>query len=387
MAYPVPDSYSWASGGVIAAGRFRVSLFYQNLAAGWTEITPTGTLPPSGILAFSGTAWNPETGKMYIGPSGGHSDYGGNEVWEFDYENRASFSKHYEPDFTAIFSSADVPAVKYAQLAPFVDNVNYPGAVVSGGVPVRPISRHTYASAVWLPHLGKYTVGGASTFMGQTPVDYWANVWPNSPKDFWFYDPVSRTFEYKGSGLINSAYQPLARVGLHETRQRLYGVNVNVGNRCFIVEYNPNTNVWTNHTELGPSLNVTSCGCAVDTLQDRVVVLMKPSAGTYLVAYSYNLSTHVWQVISTTGTAPTNLNAEGRMIYSAKTNRMLLLRGATDGLLILDLNTNTWTTETASLPNHAQTSGNWFYDKVRQVCFLCYANGAYGVRIWAYKEN
>lgn len=305
MATPQGDSYGVVSGGVIAAGRSYLSPFWRDLATGWTEITPSGVRPPFGILGFSGSAWDSASGKLYIN-GGGHADYGGNEVWEWDYENRATnFVRHYEPDFASIYG-VGTPEQQYAALAPFVDNVNYPGAVMSGGLPVRPISRHTYSSLVWLPWLGKFTVGGASTYSGMAPVDYWGNVWPNSPKDFWLYDPTAKKFEYKGSGLLNSAYDPITRFSLHATRRKLYGIGINTTNEPIVYEYDTATNIWSIHPNAGPSLSVVGVQLAVDSTRDRLVCILQSSTNQFYT-YAYDLPTGAWSEIVTTGTRPSSL--------------------------------------------------------------------------------
>lgn len=386
MATPVGDFYACASGGVIAAGRVIVSPFWRDMEPGWHDLTPAGTRPPFGILAFSGSAWDSKGGKMYI-QGGGHADYAGNEVWEWDYENRdAAFVKHYEPDFTAIHNGAYTPSEKYALLAPYVDNDNYPGAVMIDGQPVRPISRHTYASVCWMPWLNRMTVGGGSTYSGMTPVDYWTNVWLNSPKDMWHYDPVAKTYEYKGSELLTPAFKTISRFAAHEGRQRLYGVGINVSNRAVIYDQNPAANTWVIHPTAGPSLSATAVSMVVDEVNDRLIVLMKPSASTYLVAYAYDLTAGTWSEITTSGTPPTHLNAEARAIFSSGTNTLLLLRAYGDGIAKLSLTTGAWTTQAISGPNFTQTSGNWFYDRRRQVCLLTYQNLSAGIRVWAYKE-
>ena len=384
MATPVGDSYGVASGGVIAAGRYRVSPFWRDLPSGWSDITPSGTRPPFGILGFSGSAWDSASGKMYI-QGGGHADYGGNEVWEFDYENRpASFVKHYEPDFTSIYG-VGTPEQQYAALAPFVDNTNYPGAVMSGGSPVRPISRHTYGSVVFMPWLGKFTVGGGSTFSGMTPVNYWDNVWPNSPGDFWFYDPIGKAYQYRGARILDANYKVISTFSAHETRRRLFGIGGDISNRVVIHEYDPSGNTWVTHPNLGPNLNVTGAVYAIDEVRDRLVVIMKPSASNSVV-WQYDLTTQAWSEIVCSGQVIGDLYNEPRCIHSHKTNSILLLQSYSAGMLKLDLDTNVWTLEAISGPAFDQTSGNWFYDKKRQVCLLTYQHLSNGIRVWAYKE-
>lgn len=381
MATPAPANYSAASSPV-AGGRFVLSDFWRNLSPGWTELTPAGTKPPIGLLAYSGSAWDVKGGKVYF-QGGGHADYGGNEVWEWDYENRTTnFVKHYEPDFFDIFG-VGTPQQQYAALAPYVDNVNFPGAVVRGGVPTRPITRHTYASLVWLPHLGKFTVAGGSTYSSYEPVTYWDNVWLNSPKDLWLYDPVTKTFDYKGSMHLDSNFRPRPRVALHEGRRKLYSVDANPGNIPQVNSYDPDTNTYRTHPNKAPSAQISDARWVVDTLRDRLVVFLLHTGGVASL-WAYDLTTEQWSQINATGTAPGSFYYEDWGVHAEHLDEVWLLSHHTAGMKKLDLQTNTWRTEAISGPKFIQTSGNWFYDRRRKVALLAYQTLG-GTQIWAYK--
>ena len=386
MANPVPVTYNAAASPVVG-GRFIVSEFWRNLAPGWTDITPAGTRPPFGILAFSGSAWDVKGGKLYIN-GGGHADYGGNEVWEWDYENRATdFVRHYPPDFTDIYG-VGTPEQQYAALREFVDNVNWPGAVVIDGQPVRPISRHTYASLVWMPHLNKFTVGGASLYSGMTPVDYWAGVWDVYQADFWYYDPISKTFEYKGSGNKDPQYLGYAwqaRMVLDESREKLYSAIVDGGNQVSIVEHNPATNTWTAHNVPCSQQSVILARPVVDTLRDRLIVLVQ-SAGQSVRTWAYDLDLMSWSEVSTAGTAPPDLNSEAWAVYSTKNDAIYLLRSSENGMSKLSLQSSVWASETINGPTFGAVSGNWFYDKRRKCALVVYQTLGGGTQVFAYKD-
>lgn len=384
MANPVSVTYN-AAASPVAGGRFIVSEFWRNLAPGWTDITPSGTRPPFGILAFSGSAWDVKGGKLYIN-GGGHADYGGNEVWEWDYENRATdFVRHYPPDFVGTIYGVGTPEQQYTALLPFVDNTNWPGAVVINGQPVRPISRHTYASLVWMPHLNKFTVGGGSTFSGMTPVNYWANVWPNSPQDLWFYDPATGAFEYKGSELLNAAFAVHPRFTLHGVRETLYSVDTKTSNQARVRSYDIATNAWRTHTAFATPTGIIGVRWVVDTLRDRLVCVLRPSSGNAMV-WAYSLDTESWSQITTTGTPPAALDNEAWAIYAEHADEMWLMTNAASGVRKLSFATGEWATEAISGPNFTQTSGNWFYDHRRKVGLLTYQKLGSGIRVWTYKD-
>ena len=387
MANPVPVTYN-AAASPVAGGRFVVSEFWRNLAPGWTNLTPSGTRPPFGILAFSASAWDVDGGKLYIN-GGGHADYGGNEVWEWDYENRATnFVRHYPPDFTDIYTGPYTPEEKYALLLSHIDNTNWPGAVVEAGKPVRPISRHTYASLVWMPHLKKFTLGGGSLYSGMTPIDYWAHVWDVDQRDFWFYDPAVKQFDYKGSGFKDSTYLQAnwqRRFVLHEGRKKLYLTNINSSNRVHIVEYNTLTNVWTAHNSLSPQTSNSIARVVVDRKRDRLIVL-QVSLEQPVRTYSYDIDAQSWTELPTTGVAPSGLKSEAWAVYSTRTDSIYLLRTKLEGMAKLNLQTLTWTVEAITGPEFGSISGNWYYDRRRGCGLIAYQKLGSGIHVWAYKD-
>lgn len=381
MAIPTPANYLAASAPV-AGGRFVLSDFWRNLGPGWTELTPAGTKPPFGLMAYSGSAWDMKRGKVYF-QGGGHGDYGGNEVWEWDYENRTTnFVKHYEPDFFGLYG-VGTPEQQYAALAPYVDNVKYPGAVVRGGVPTRPISRHTYGSLVWLEHLGKFTVGGGSTYSSMHPVMYWDNVWLNSPEDLWLYDPVTKTFDYKGSRLLDNNFRTRSRFALHEARRKVYSVSSNISNVPQVSSYDTDTNTWRVHPNTAPSDGITEVRWVVDTLRDRLVVMLVHLGGVTSL-WAYDLTAEQWSPITATGAAPGPSYSEDWAIYAEHLDEVWYVSNYTSGINKLDLQTNTWRTEAISGPTFNHSSSNWFYDRRRKVALLAYQTLS-GTQIWAYK--
>lgn len=88
---------------------------------------------------------------------GGHAAYNGNEVWAFDINN-SLWEKMYEP----------TPDSEY------IFDPNYPGAIVTNGLPFRPMSRHTYDQIEFLQHKG-----GLFIFSGVTHEMSWVGVYPN----------------------------------------------------------------------------------------------------------------------------------------------------------------------------------------------------------------
>lgn len=107
MATPVGDSYGVASGGVIAAGRYRLPAGFPTAQLTWAEVggntlsnvdpaldplvNPNypGDAPWIGsngfasvISGWSGAAWD-DTNRRLLITGGGHADYAGNEVYQW----------------------------------------------------------------------------------------------------------------------------------------------------------------------------------------------------------------------------------------------------------------------------------------------------------------
>lgn len=369
------DSVSCRSGEAIYAGKFNVAAFWASLAAGWSELTTTGTKPPPGILAFSGCALLKDE-LLFFG--GGHTDYWGDDFWGLQL-NALAWSQHYTPDFG--------PNPNVAAVAPYIDNVNYPGAILSGGLPYRPISRHTYRSVNWIKSLGKISVGGASTYSGSSE-QLWENgttpLWLNSPKDQWYYDTVSKTFEYLGSELLTPAFTPLNRWEMHQGRDRGYGIKTNISNKIVVYEFNPQTRAWTPHATQCPASGVGESQCVVDEARDCLWIFWRATGSVGV--YKYDLSTQAWTAQTTSGTPPTSLPAEMTGVVSTKSKKILFLYNAAFGMKVFDPATGAWTSEsTHASMTHTAASGLWKYDRRRQ-CGIFAIYSFSGPRMWAYKD-
>ena len=385
MATPVADTYSETSGWPIAGGRLYVSQFYRDLAPGWTELVMSGSKPPNGILAYSGMALNSVGGKIYL-HGGGHQDYFGNEVWEADIES-FSWLEHYDPDLQSNPLIASARAV--------TDNDNYPGAIVVSGSPVRPISRHTYKSVKWINSTQKMVAGGASTYSGSGSDYLWyvnesTGAWLNSPKDHWQYDPITETWEYLGSELLDPAYLVSGPVVYHAGRDRLYSASRNINNRLTMREWNPHTNVWTLFSGFASGSVTTTRILCVDTTRDRLLIVSRNSTGDGLAqVWAYNIDANTWEQLASTGAVPANLDGDAQITYSPVTDRILLLRNSTLGLSFYDVATGVWSSESisASVPRLLQVEGRWEFDARRRAALLIYADSINGARCFVYKES
>ena len=391
MVSPVNDTYAGPSAGGIAGGRRYVSPFWRNLSPGWTAIEIAGTKPPAGILAYSGMALDEDGGKIYLF-GGGHNDHGGNDVWELDIESRAAWEQHYTP--------TPIPSTESAENAAYVlgmvDNINYPGAIVQGGVPIRPISRHTYYSVHWIKSLNKFIAGGGSTYSGvmewtwrdTPPWDGSDGVYYNDPRDTWLYDPVTKIWSYKGSQHLDANYFPYSRgLAYSSAANKTYCAMNNGNNQPLMRTYDIAGNSWslTGGGVLGPmAYSWLSC---FDTTRKRVVLLVYTfDSGIQL--WSFDPSTLAWAVLSQSGAIPANgESSEGRaFIYSPVTDRLLLL-SSNSNLKFYDMETGVWTTDSAlNPPGFLQAFSTFTFDARRGVALLAYSS-SYTTTVFAYKES
>lgn len=382
MGLPVAESYEVASGGVAAAGRYYVSPRYRDMAAGWNELVIPGTKPGAGILAYSAMYLDEAAGKIGV-IGGGHQDSPADEPWEVDVETLAAWVQAYPSYFS------QNPPLATAQAA--VDNVNWPGAIVIGGLPAKPISRHTYKSVHWIDSIQRAVIGGASTYSGSGSDYLWlgqpgGGAWLNDAKDFWTYERVSKTWEYKGSTLKDAAYLVGGITTYHKARDRLFGVSTNGNNSLTMRWWNPQTNVWTLSASWAAGTTSTYPLICVDTLRDRLIVVSRKVDGSAEV-FEYNIDTDTFTALPNTGAIPPDVGTSGQIVYSSKTDRVLLLTSSAAGLQIYDRKTGVWSVEAVGslVPNLLQTEGRWIFDHRRKVAFLVYSDAG-AVRVFAYKE-
>lgn len=302
--------------------------------------------PPVAILAYSGSAYDPIAGKIFLF-GGGHHDYSGNEVWEFSIERpQDRWTRHYGP------SSYQDKSSVIADL----DNANRPGMYVST---LRPISRHTYHSLTWATNVGRMYAGGGSTWDGPDG-SYWSS-YPNSPGDLWAYDPVSKKWKYCGSSLVNKQWPVVSAMVFHPERGTILALtgrktsayDLKAMSYTYeesaptVWEFNPLANNWTNHGVALPG-NWEYWLIALDSSRDQLVLVAWNNARA-MHLFTYDIAAKVWGQRITQGPAPpspfgTYVREGDRMVFSTLSGRLLYVSATNDGALYaLDMNTWTWT--------------------------------------------
>jgi hypothetical protein len=302
--------------------------------------------PPCSILAYSGCAYDPASGRIFLF-GGGHHDYSGNEVWEFSVDRpQDRWTRHYAP------SSYPTKAAVIAD----IDNAARPGMYVSTR---RPIARHTYYSMTWAGNVRRMFAGGASTWDGPDGT-YWS-IYPNSPGDLWAYDPSQRTWEHHGSSLVNRQWPVVGAMVFHAGRGTIFAVS---GRRTArytpadvsyaytdsprtVWEYDPAANTWRDHgVPLVGDLQYSLI--AIDSSRDRLV-LVGWDSGRAMQVHVYDLAAKSWSRKSTGGSLPpapffsTGPREGDALAYSTATQRLLFVSATNDGSLhALDMNTWNW---------------------------------------------
>lgn len=300
--------------------------------------------PSPAILAYSGCAFDPSSGRILLF-GGGHHDYSGNEVWEFAVDRpQDRWTRHYLPS-----SYADKTAV----LAD-IDNAGRPGMYVSTN---RPISRHTYHSLTWAANVNRMFAGGGSTWDGPDGT-YWS-IYPNAPGDLWGYDPATRRWDYRGSSLVDRN-RPVPAAMVYDPKR---GVILTLSNRrtasydpgsvkysyttvpTTVCEYDPVAGRWMDH---GTALqgNWVYSLMAVDSARDCLVVLAWDSAHA-LYVFDYDLARREWVARQTKGDAPPKpfgqyVREGDRIVHSTRSGRILYVSATNDGALY-GLDTQSWT--------------------------------------------
>lgn len=384
MATPANDALSCASGGRVAAGRHFVSAFYRGLAPGWTELVIPGLRPGGGILAYSGMALDEDGGKLYV-IGGGHQDAPNDEPYCLDIEARLEWTKPYNSHF------GQNPPLASAQAV--TDNVNWPGAIVLGGVPVKPISRHTYRTVHWIRSLQRVSVGGGSTYSGSGSDYLWlgqpgGGAWLNAPNDFWFFNPFSKSFEYKGSKELNPAYDIAGSVMLYDDgRDLIYNLAVNGNNSLNMRAWNPQANNPTLYPTWAAGNTSTERFFCNDTIRDKLLIVSRNSLADGMAeVWEFDKDTHAFTQLPSTGDRPSNIYGDPQVVHSPETDRIILLQNSANGMYFYDRKTGVWTHQAVTLPGLLQVEGRWVYDKRRKCAFLVYYDQATGVRTFVFKE-
>lgn len=350
----------------------------------WIHVGPgtqagqaAGREPPFGIVAFSGMAIDDRRDQLlFFG--GGHDDYWGNEVWSWNIATRA-WLKAYEPD--------PLRNVDLAACLASVDNTRLPGMWMPSR---RPISRHTYDSVEFISHMGVMMAGGASTYSGSGEY-LWSDTSPsrhgcylNAPGDLWFYDPATKSWQYKGSSRTDAGRDGITVAAYDGTTGNIVALGRDPNYSISTWIYDPLRNVFERKrpTRVAPwhgEIAATYDG------KRRYVLFFGGEYPKSDQLWAYSVDQDTWVDLSPpTGVRPTAGGGYGIAYDSA--NDVVIVYGPS-GLWIYDYARKSWTQPTTTLSPQTGRSvhGKLKYDVKRNVTFLAYGSSAYLVEVWAYR--
>jgi hypothetical protein len=318
---------------------------------------------PVGILAFSGMVYDDVNHKILLF-GGGHADYWGNEVYQFDFSTLV-WKKLYEPD-----PCSDYRTENY-------DDIGRPGMLIHTG---RPFSRHSYDQMAFISHLNRLFVHSGFYLWNRDCMIDPRTIETSVLDDTWLFDPASLTWHYRspttggpGPSLgTASAYDPITK--------KVYFLHGGSGART-LYAYTAETNTWQTVSE-NPSL-VGHEYPMVYNSKNRSFDLVTSDGKVW----RYYIDQNEW--ISKIPPQSISLDSQG-LAYDRVHDLLIAyiqnFDGTDEKLLIYDWNTNQWIQ-----PNPRTRPGarwpiwpHFIYDPIDSV-FIAVIYGADGFETWAYK--
>ena len=338
---------------------------------------------------FSGFVFDASRGRI-IKRGGGHCDYKGTEVQEFDAVTTFSWST----------VKAGVPDTEFLAADHF-DNDNYPGAVVvleDGSAPTdfadavanglaAPIARHTTNSTTMIGSTGEFFMTGMFTYGegggvgGTNGCSTGASLpygW--TPFDAWAYNPRSRTWRYLARHTVDMEWVGCAWVPNGP------GVSDNLGAVFCVTEQNRQLHRYDVSSD---SWRIANNGVPAVSLGTNLTYSEQYQSLYYYLdgdIWQFDLVAGRWNSVSITGSGISP--GYSATAYDSVNNAIGIWNG--DNLYICemtDAQSCNWTTaSTADMPSGSGFSGNssnFAYDPTNNVFWA--ANGANTIKLGAYR--
>ncbi len=307
---------------------------------------------PVNILAYSGMVYNDVNHSILLF-GGGHNNYWGNEVYQFDFTT-LTWNQLYQPDPCSAYTNSNYDPSR-------------PGMLISSG---RPFSRHTYDQMVFISHLNKLWIHSGFYIRDFCNPD---NPPQYAGPDTWLFDPNTKQWEYKypstnnpgGAYPVNSDYDPVTKKVYFRVADVLYS-------------YTAETNTWAKVSTIPlASTNGYDYPMTYDS-RNRALVMVTDDGKVY----RYYIDQNRWE----TKTPSPSINLHSQALAHDPVNDRLIGYRHDTGLWAYDWNTNQWTQLTPSNPPAPQweIGSHLIYDPVDNV-FITALNGATGFETWAYK--
>jgi putative transposon-encoded protein len=285
---------------------------------------------------------------------GGHNNYWGNEVYQFDFTT-LNWIQLYQPDPCSAYTSSNYDPSR-------------PGMLISSG---RPFSRHTYDQMVFISHLNKLWIHSGFYIRDFCNPD---NPPQYAGPDTWLFDPNTKQWDYKypstnnpgGAYPVNSEYDPVTKKVYFRVADVLYS-------------YTAETNTWAKVSTIPlASTNGYDYPMTYDS-RNRAFVMVTDDGKVY----RYYIDQNKWE----TKTPPQLIDLHSQALaYDPINDRLIGYRHDT-GLWAYNWNTNQWTQLISSNTPPApqwEIGSHLIYDPVDDV-FITAINGATGFETWAYK--
>ena len=349
MATPVGDSRNVASGGVIAAGRYRFPSWRTGQVVNeWREITGSAmsNTPPtinpgraSGSVSAKMDAWcglaiDTRSNVVWSLANGGHDDYHGNEVMKIDLGANSPVWIEMLPSNTAAEFTIPNNAGYYSNGRPASTHSYYSQHFIEArNRAIRFGTRACSSSGFGFPNTDGYNCNAAQGVSGWDA----AGTYPNMP----------------AGGDIPA--QPIVK---NPVTEDVFSFNSNIG----VWKWTQTTNAWAQINSGYPPIDPNEAASAYDTLRNRILFIRDSS-----IHHTFDPATGLFTDRTFTGAAASALQAAAKaagMIYEPVLDAYLVRLGRAAGGVVYSIDPATFevtlltTTGGASIPTTANISGS-----------------------------
>jgi Galactose oxidase, central domain len=350
----------------------------------WVKVDSGGLAAPNGILAYSGMAYD-SVNKQLLVFGGGHCDYSGNEVWNFDTET-LKWTEAYngDPNPTTLTSSN-------------FDNSNYKGAIFyPAGEPLAnaaPLTRHTYDTVEFISSTGEMFVTGNYTYGSATEPTSGGTYACGSTTvlpycwgcgDTWTFKPTTGLWTFR-----NVAKNPVPHgdgdAAAYDPVSGLMFVTSHESSGSDIWSYDVQNDLWTKLSPSGASPPYHIELVAEYDAKRQAIYRLGGESGSDSTSqlWRYDIKANSWTNLNPGGTPPPSLGGWG-LAYDSVNDVLVAYRGGA-GTYVYNPSSNTWLKPNPATDPGApdRIHGDLKYDPVHNVTWLVKT----GIETWAYRYH